>query len=321
MKKKVLVCGITGFMGRNIAERFLSYPEDYDIYGVETFSKSCPLRGLTKLYSVDLTTKKGVDHVFAEQYDIVIQAAAVTSGSKDITERPYIHVTDNALMNSLILRACYETSVKHFIFLSCGVMYQPGENPRTEEDFNEHDTLHKSYFGVGWTKVYIEKMCEFYSSLGRTKHIAIRHSNTFGHHDKYDLEHSHVFGATIRKVMDAKDGDSITVWGSGEDTARDLIYVDNVVDFILKAINLQLKPFELVNVSYGKAITVKEMVETIIELSGKKLSIIYDNSKPTIPTKLALSNSYALKVFGWAPKISFQEGIKRTLNWYKENYK
>ena len=316
---KILVCGVTGFMGHNIAERFLSMSDRFEVYGVQSFNKLSPLK-LTKTYTCDLTTQKGIDHIFTDrQFDIVVQAAAVTSGSKDITERPYIHVTDNAVMNSLILRACYDTAVKHLLFLSCGVMYQPGDTPRKENDFNEHDIVHPNYFGVGWTKVYIEKMCEFYSRLGRTKHTVIRHSNTYGPHDKYDFEHSHVFGATVRKVMDAKDGDTITVWGNGIDTARDLLYVGDVVDFIQLVINEQINPFELMNVSYGKAITVKEMVETIVNISNKKLSIVYDTSKPTIPTKLTLDSTKAYEKFEWVPLTDFHEGVRKTLNWYKEN--
>ena len=317
---KVLILGCTGFIGRNIAETF-SENKKFQTFGTSFTSWDFPKKG-TEVYTVNLTLEPHVNRLFKSiKPDIVIQAAAVTSGSKDIIERPYIHVTDNAVMNSLILRACYEYGVKHFIFLSCGVMYQPGKNPRKEEDFNEHDSIYLPYFGVGWTKVYIEKMCEFYSRLGRTKHTVIRHSNSYGAYDKYDLEYSHIFGATVRKVMDAKDGESIKVWGSGEDTKRDLLYVSDVVSFIQDIIIKQRDSFELVNLGYGKAFSVKEIVESIIKVSGKDLSIIYDTSKPVIPTTLALDSSKAIKKYGWQPKISFIDGIKRTLDWYETFYK
>ena len=77
----------------------------------------------------------------------------------------------------------------------------------------------------------IEKMCEFFSSLGRTKHTVIRHSNTYGPHDKYDLEKSHMFGATITKVMNAEDGDEIVVWGDGS-TERDYTFIEDIVQGI-----------------------------------------------------------------------------------------
>jgi len=324
---KILVCGSTGFMGRNIMEFFLKDSEykdsECEVIGT-SFTSSLSSSSFpkdVKIYPVDLTYPDQVQALFKTiKPDIVIQAAAVTSGSKDIVERPYIHTTDNAVMNSLILRACYDFDVKHFVFLSCGVMYQPGEESRSEEDFNESDVIHPNYFGVGWTKVYIEKMCEFYSRLGKTKHTVIRHSNTYGPYDKYDLEHSHMFGATVRKVMEAKDGDTITVWGNGEETKRDLLYVDDVVRCIDIVLKEQEETFELINVGYGYAYSVKEVVEAIVEVSGKKIDIVYDSSKPVIPTSLALDSSKAKKKYGWFPQIHLQEGIKKTIDWYKKYY-
>lgn len=310
---KLLVLGSTGFMGKNIAEYF-SF-KDYEVFGTSFTSLDFPKK--TKVYTVNLTLETHVSELFSNiKPDIVINAAAVTSGSKDIIECPYIHVTDNAIINSLILRACYNYNVKHFIFLSCGVMYKPGEKSRKETDFNEHDEIYPSYFGVGWTKVYIEKMCEFYSRFGRTKHTVIRHSNTYGPYDKFDLDKGHVVGATIKKVMNSKDGDDIVVWGTGKETYRDLIYVEDVCDFIYRSVNYQKSNYLLCNVSFGKSLSIEDIVKTIIDISGKKLNIIYDTSKPRIPTKLTLDNTKAFNEFGWTPKIDFKEGIKKTINWY-----
>ena len=320
MKKKILVCGASGFMGRNIVDYF-SKLNDYEVYGVSYNNPGkSSIRGMNHL-GCDLTTHSGIKHVFdGRDIDIVIQAAANTSGAKDIIEKPYLHVTDNAVMNSLLLRACHDYNVKHFLFLSCGVMYNPDNSPVTEDDFSLDEGIIDSYFGVGWTKVYVEKMCEFYSKLGKTKHTVIRHSNTYGPHDKYDLEKSHMFGATINKVMSSNDGDEIVVWGDGS-TERDLLYVSDVVDFIDKAINKQKNTYELFNVGYGKSISVKDIVNKIIEKSGKKLSITHDLTKPSINTKLALNSQKAKTVLGWRPKVSIEEGIEKTIDWYNNNIK
>jgi len=306
-------------MGRNIANYFLKSPE-YNVYGVGNFRTVPNINDYKIFFNCDLTTQKGVDHVFASvtKFDIVIQAAATTSGSKDIIERPYLHVTDNAVMNSLILQACYDYEVGHFLFLSCGVMYNPERSPVTENDLFLDEEMHKNYFGVGWTKVYIEKMCEFYSRLGKTKHTVVRHSNTYGPYDKYDLEKSHMFGATITKVMQAKDGDEIVVWGDGT-TERDLLYVDDVVDFIDKAIRLQAGSYEIFNVGYGSCFSVKEIVSKIIKHSGKNLKIVHDLSKPSISTKLAFNSSKAKNILGWQFKTSLDDGIIKTIQWYKNN--
>lgn len=320
MTRNILICGISGFMGMNIANKLLENG-DYNIYGIAKNESRKPDKiNTNNFYSCDLTNQKQVSDVIKTiSPDIIIQAAATTSGVKDILSKPYLHVTDNAVMNSLLLREAYENNVKHFLFLSCGVMYQPGDIPRKEDDFNESDEIYKSYFGVGWTKVYIEKMMKFYSRLGKTKHTVIRHSNTYGPYDKYGKEESHMFAATIDKVMKATDGDTIEVWGTGEETARDLLYVDDVVDFIEMAIKKQNSMYELYNVGCGEAYTVKHVVHEIMRAAKKNLNIKYNTNKPVIPTKLALNSNKAKKELGWYPKTSLLSGAIKTIEWYKNN--
>ena len=196
-------------------------------------------------------------------------------------------------------------------------MYQPNTGKSVKEgNFNLSAELHKNYFGPGWTKIYAEKLCEFYARLGRTKFTVIRHSNIYGPYDKYDLEWSHVFGATIAKVVSAKD--TVTVWGEGKEE-RDLLHVSDLVRFMEMAIDAEQAPFELVNVGLGKGIMIRDLVKKIISASGKKIAIAYDTSKPTIPTKLVLDIGMARKKFGWKPLVSLDEGIKKTIAWYLKN--
>ena len=121
----------------------------------------------------------------------------MTSGISDVTTRPHIHVTDNAIMNSLLFSAAWSTNVGHVIFFSCSIIYADNDFPVREEDFDPNHPLKEKYFGAGWTKIYIEKLAQFYSSLGKTKFTIVRHSNVFGPHDKFDLQRSHMLGATI----------------------------------------------------------------------------------------------------------------------------
>jgi len=197
-------------------------------------------------------------------------------------------------------------------------MYPSGDTPLKETDFDANQEIYPKYFGVGWTKVYMEKMCEFYSRIGSTKYTVIRHSNIYGPHDKFDLERSHVFGATMTKVMTTPEGGKIVVWGTGEE-ARDLLYVDDLVDFVNKAIAKQRGKFELFNVGLGRAICVRDLVAKIVALSGKNITIEYDLSKPTLKTSLCLDSRKAENHLGWRPAHSLEEGIAKTMAWYKEN--
>ena len=312
MKKKILICGASGFIGRNLFET-LSKRNDLDVWGTyltEKFSDN------PNIIRVDLTQKEEVIRA-TKDFDIIIQAAAVTSGAKDIIERPYIHITDNLIMNSLIFQAAYDNHIKQVIFFSCTVMYPSSKLPVKEKDLDLNSEMYEKYFGAGWTKVYMEKLCEFYSRLGRTKFTVIRHSNIYGPYDKYDLEKSHVFAATIMKIMNAKDN-KIVVWGAGIEE-RDLLYVSDLIDFVELVLEKQDYSFDLFNVGLGIAISVDSLVKKIISLSGKNLAIEYDKTKPTIATKLVLDISKAKEKFGWKPKISLDEGIKKTLDWYSKN--
>lgn len=315
MKKKILICGSTGFIGRNIAGR-LSKRDDLEVYG--TYYKSKPFSDPTvQMVHANLTDSRDVNRVVKDK-DIIIQAAATTSGAKDIVTRPYCHVTDNAVMNSLIFRSAYEHNVSHVVFFSCTVIYRSSETPVKETDFSANLEIHPRYFGVGWTKIYTEKMCEFYSRIGNTKYTVLRHSNIYGPYDKFDLERAHVFGATMTKVMTAEDGGKVVVWGNGEEE-RDLLYVSDLVDFVDLTIDRQNFKFKIYNVGYGSAISVGDLVKKHIAYSNKELKIEYDLTKPSIKTKLCLDITKAKNSMGWHPKVSLDEGIQRTMEWYRLN--
>ena len=317
MKKKILVCGSTGFIGRNTTEVFAA-DGSFEVYG--TYFRSEPIKSSgIKMIRADLTNKDDVSKA-VEGKDIVIQAAATTSGAKDIMSRPQYHVTDNAVMNALIFRSAFEHKVSHLIFPSCTTMYASSGDPIKETDFDANREIFSGYFGVSCTKVYNEKMCEFFSKQGGTKFTVARHSNIYGPYDKYDLERSHFFGATVTKVMTAKDGGKITVWGEGKEE-MDLLHVSDLVDFFKLAISKQADRFALVNVGCGRSYSIDELVRKIIALSGKELSVEYDKTKPSIKTKISLNSGRAKELFGWTAKTGLETGIKNTISWYKKYYK
>lgn len=314
MKKKILICGSTGFIGKNLAKCFAE-KDEYEVYG--TYLNSNPFENSkVKFVKADLTNNEDV-HKVVEGMDVIIQAAATTSGAKDIVTKPYYHVTDNAVMNSLIFRAAFEQKISNVVFFSCTVMYSSSDRPLKETDFDANQELYHSYFGIGWTKVYIEKMSEFYSRIGNAKYTVIRHSNIYGPHDKFDLERSHVFGATMTKVMTTNNG-KIVVWGTGEEE-RDLLYISDLVAFVELVVAKQKSKYELYNVGCGSSVSVNDLIKKIIIHSGRDIRIEHDLSKPHLKTKLCLDTMKAKKSLGWIPKVSLDEGIQKTMEWYTAN--
>ena len=233
-----------------------------------------------------------------------------------MVERPYVHVTDNVVMNAWIFREAMRAKVGHLLFPSCTVMYQPNENPQSEKDWKADDEIYKAYFGVGHMKVFNENMCDFYSRIGETKYTAFRHSNVYGPYDKFDLDKCHVVPAFVNKVINAKN--NLEIWGGGK-ASRDIIYIDDLIEFIEKCIDNQKEKYELYNCGAGTAYPILELAETIMELNEKKLEFQFDLSKPDIPTTVILNCDKAKRDLGWSPRTSVREGLRKTCEWYKNN--
>ncbi len=312
-KKKILILGASGFIGKNVAI-FFSKNKNFNVIG--TFLKNKTKIKNVKMIKCDLTNRKNTDKI-TKGVDIIIQAAATTSGAKDIIEKPYLHVNDNAIINSMITRSAYDNKVKHVVVFSCSVMYQSSRKLIKENDFNPNLPVHPNYFGAAWMKIFIEKMCAFYAKMGRNKYTLIRHSNTYGPHDKFDLKKSHVLGASVNKVVNCKNN-KVVIWGDGKEK-RDLIFIDDLVNFIHLALINQKNKYELYNVGSGNLISINNLVKKIIKVYGKKIKILNDNTKKTLRTSICLDTTKAKKELNWFPKISLNNGIKTTVDWYLRN--
>ena len=316
MKKTMLICGADGFIGRSALEYF---KDSYDIVAT-IFNKKEPSRGRVdgiEYVSVDLRNENEVINLFdKKRFDVVLQAAATTTGAKDVVERPYVHVTDNTVMNAWIFREATRTKVGHLLFPSCTVMYQPKDYPQSEESWSPLDEIYPAYFGVGNMKVFCEKMCDFYSRIGETKFTAFRHSNVYGPYDKFDLDKCHVVPAFVNKVINAEE--SLVIWGKGQ-ASRDIVYIDDLIDFIDKCIQHQESKYELYNCGAGQAYPILQLAKIIMKLNNKDLEFNFDLSKPDIPTTVILDCSKSKNDLGWFPKTSVEDGLKKTCEWYKEN--
>ena len=316
VKKRILILGGVGFIGTNLIKYYLN--KDYEIHA--THHNTSPRFTNSKIvyYNTDLTKENEVIELFRSiKPHIVLHAAAVTTGSKDVLEQPYLHVTDNAIMNSLIFRECYLQKIEHCIFLSCTVMYQSKDFAQKESDWNANDPIYPNYLGVGSMKVFSEKMCDFYSRLGDTKFTAIRHSNVFGPHDKFDLNRCHLVPAMIRKVA---EDEKIQVNGGKEnEPRRDIIYIDDLCSFIDLCIKKQKEKYELINCGYGQAFSVTDIIKLIQEINKCNKEIVYNVSKPNIPTTVVLDCNKANSLLGWIPKTKIKDGLKKTLDWFEKN--
>jgi len=315
LKKKILILGASGFIGQNLYLYFKK--KNYKVFGTY-LNKPVKNSNKQNIFKCNLANYYEINSISdkIKNIDVIINAAAITSGAKDIINSPHIHVNDNAIINSNITKLSFEKKIKHVIMMSCSVMYPSSLKKLKETDYQDFQKIYPKYFGGAWMKIFMEKNSEFYSSLKKSKFTIIRHSNTYGPYDKYDLEKSHVFGATIAKTMNAKK--TIKVWGEGTEI-RDFLYIDDLCRFIEMAIKKQNNNFEIYNVGSGKGISIKNLVKKVIEKSKKKLEIVYETHQPTLKTNIVLDCSKALKDFNWAAKTTLDDGIVKSINWYIKN--
>lgn len=311
-KKRMLVCGASGFIGRNVFEYF-SQKEDWEVWGTY---KTRNAIDSSNMICADFTKKEDAVRIVGEGFDVLVHAAADTKGIKMANE---ISFSDNILMNTNLIEAAHRYAVGQMIFLSCSWVYPMNLNRSvSEEDIDLDHGIYQGYFSGAWVKIAAEKLCESFARLGRTKYTVIRHSNIYGPYDKYDLERAHVFGATMTKVMNTQDNGEVIVWGDGRER-RDFLYVSDLVHFIELALQEYHYQCETYNVGGGMSCSVEALVKKIIRASGKNLSVAYDNAKPTVSISIWLDIVKAWQHIGWYPEIWLDEGIKKTLDWYRTN--
>lgn len=311
---EIVVLGATGFVGRNLAEFFAADPA----YRVTAICHRRPAFAHPRIAwrAADLTTQAGVDAAL-KGASLVLHAAAATAGSAANLHDPLALVVDNQVMTARIFAAALKAGAAHVVWFSCAVMYADTPEPQREDDYDPALALHPAYVGAATTKVYFERMCAWYASLGRTRFTAFRHTNIYGPYDKFDLARSHVFGATITKTLTANDG-KLRHWGTGR-AERDLLHADDLCAAVKLAVEQQRAAFGLYNLGSGKTISTLALAQRIVALSGRELAIELDPSRPTIDTRTALDCSRFSGEYGWAPRVGLDDGIARTLAWWRAN--
>ena len=312
--KKILVTGGAGFIGTNLIARLLKIG---DIYIRATVHKTEPsiFDDRIEYIKCDLTVKKDCDRV-VEGIDFVFMCAANTSGAAVMENAPLAHVTPNVIMNTFILDAAYKAKVKKFLFISSNSVYPATEHPVKENEIMQGDLFEK-YFCVGWMKRFSEILCQMYAEKIKNpmKAIVVRPANIYGPYEDFEWETSHVVPALIRKVVERHS--PIEVWGDGNDI-KDLIYIDDFIEGILLVME-RIEKFEPINIATGRPISVKQVLQAILEADNyKEAKITFNTSKPTMIPKRLIDPSKAREVLGFEAKTSFPEGIKKTINWYRQ---
>jgi GDP-L-fucose synthase len=313
---KVLIAGGAGFIGANLLKRLL--PVGCSIRASLHHRPAVIREGSIEYTQADLTLMEDCRRV-VEGVDYVFMCAANTSGAAVMATTPLAHVTPNVVMNAQMLEAAYQAKVKKFLFISSSAAYPPtGDRPVREEEMFEGDP-YESYYSVGWMKRYVEILCSIYAQKIKNPipTVVIRPSNIYGPYDKFDFGTSHMTAALIRRVVERHG--PLEVWGTGKDV-RDLIYVDDFIEGMLLAFE-KANGYLAINIAAGQGYSVKHVLQTILEVDGyTDADVRFDPSKPTmIPIRL-VDTSLAKQRLGFQVRTPFRAGIRKTIEWYRENH-
>ncbi len=313
--KKVLVAGGAGFIGTNLAIR-LGHEGAQLRLTIHDKPLQVPFPD-AEVLRLDLRRAEDCARA-VEGMDFVFICAAHTSGAAVIRATPLVHITPNVLINTLLLEAAYRARVRKVCFISSGAAYPPtGARPVTETEMFDGDP-DDIYFPAGWMKRYAEILCRTYAEkiASPMPTVVVRPSNVFGPYDKFDFAVSHVTAALLRRVVERQS--PIEVWGTGRDI-RDVIYIDDFIDGMLAAFATDLPHFA-VNICAGKGHTVRQILETLLEVDDyRNAEVRFDPSRPsTIPVRL-MANTLAREKLGFEARLSLEEGLRRTVAWYRTN--
>jgi GDP-L-fucose synthase len=313
--KRILVAGGGGFVGTHLTKKLISLGANVrSTYHSKDLQEK--IEGV-EYVKVDLLDSGDCAKV-TKDVDFVFMCAANSSGAEVMDKTPLIHLTPNVVMNSQMLSAAYENQVNKFCFISSNTVY-----PLTDFAVREDDVTGEffdKYFIVGWMKRFSEIMCEMYATkIKRPMDIVIvRPGNLYGPFDKFNKSESKVVAALIRRAVEKQN--PFEVWGDGLDL-KDFLYIEDFIEGMLKAFELNQK-FAIFNVASGIPITIKEILQKILESAGhSQVKVIFDSTKPTmIPIRL-IDISSIIEATGWAPKTEVGDGLRQTIDWYIEFFK
>jgi len=309
---RVLVTGGGGFIGSHLAKRLRNkghYVRTVDLsfngHGLGPYSDEQLLLDLRDLGNCLRAT---------EGMDMVYNLAANMGGIGFITEVGAEVMRDNILINANMLEASRQSRIKRFLFTSSACVYpeyrQTTTNVQGLKEADAYPAMPDTYYG--WEKLAAEKMCEAYARDHDLEVRVARYHNIYGPICTYKGGREKSPAAICRKVAEAEDPGSITVWGDGKQT-RSFCYIDDALDGTIRLMESNFA--EPINIGSDRLVTVNEMADMIIRASGKRISKRYDPNGPQGVRGRNADISLAKKALGWEPKVGLEEGLARTYDW------
>ncbi len=311
--KKVLVTVGAGFIGTNLILRLLE--EGAEVRATLHHKPAQIDDERVDWITCDLQQPDDCARVCRDR-EYVFLCAAVTSGAAVMEHTPLAHLTPNLVMNARMLEAAYAAGVARTLFISTNTVYPVTDHPVREDDVD--NTFFDKYFIVAWMKRFSEIMCEMYTDHIKRpmQTVVVRPGNVYGPYDDFEWETSHVLPAFVRRVVERHD--PISVWGDGKDV-KDFIYVEDLVEGLLLAMQRMPDSFEPVNLAGGQGYCLRDLLQLMCELDGyADAQVEFDASKPSMIPKRLIDPTKAEQLLGFRATTPIDSGLKKTLDWYRQ---
>jgi len=302
---KVLVAGGTGLAGSAIIECY----KRHGIQVVGISSKNVNLLDRDATFS----------YLKREKPSVIVNAAAKVGGIVANNTYPVEFLSDNLRIQNNLLEAAHTAEVEKFIFLGSSCIYPRDCAQPIKEEYLLTGPLEPTNSAYAVAKIAgIELVNSFRREYGR-KWISLMPTNLYGPRDNFNLQGSHVLPALIRRFVEAErnESSSETLWGTGLPT-REFLHVDDLAEAVVFFQEKYDSETHL-NVGTGLEISIKDLAALVAKSAGFKGEIKWDKSKPNGTPRKVLDSAVANSL-GWKAKISLEEGIESTLNWFKRAF-
>lgn len=302
--KQIVVTGGAGFLGTYVVEKLKQ--------------KRCKGIFIPRSKDYNLVEMEDVKRLYRDfNPDIVIHLAASVGGIGANRKNPGKFFYENIMMGVQMIEQGRIFRIEKFVALATICSY-PKYTPipfKEENLWNGYPEETNAPYGLAKKMLLVQSQA--YRQQYGFNSICLFPVNLYGPRDNFDLESSHVTPALIKKCIEAikENKNEIVVWGTGNVT-REFLYVEDAAEAIVLATEKYNKS-DPVNIGAGFEISIKDLVKLIVDLTGFKGEIIWDTSKPDGQPRRILDVSKAEKEFAFKAKVSLEEGLKRTIEWYK----
>ncbi|GIW61553.1 MAG: GDP-L-fucose synthase [Patescibacteria group bacterium] len=317
-EKKVLVTGGVGFIGSHLVEKLFNLGANVTVLSRSPIEKTYINYLADKITFIrgDCTNTKDAESACFGQ-EIVMNLAAKVGGIEYNRTHQATMLRENLMIATTMLEAARRAGVKRFLVTSSACVYPRNASIPTPEEEGFKDEPEPTNGGYGWAKRMSERLGKYYAEEYGMKIAIVRPYNCYGPRDHFDPTRSHVIPALIKRVFEGEN--PLKVWGSGYQT-RAFLYVEDLVNGMIQAIEKYPVP-DPINLGTDEEVSIKDLVNKIVTISGIKTEVVFDTSKPDGSPRRQSDNKKAKEKIGFEAKIPLDEGLKRTIEWYKKYVK